>query len=144
MTLFKAATALLSLLVCAAPALGQSSFSPREDTGLSDAPFQKDIALQCAFVTECFEGDGCSDTAFDAQLTGKSGGLAADAMVALVKMSSVSGDVELLGTASNDRISLTGGPLEARHMVTLSGQNARYTVHYVDGPMAITYLGTCQ
>ena len=125
-------------LCCALPAFAQS------DLAFDDAPVQGDVALSCAFVTECFEGEGCSDTTFEVQLTGKTGGLSADALVAVVKMASVSGDVELLGTASNDRLSLTGGPLEARHMLTLSGEAARYTVHYVDGPMAITYLGTCQ
>lgn len=112
---------------------------------IGTAPVKTDIALVCNFTTECFDADTCTDAAFEPTLTGRAGGMSLQDMVAQVKFSSEAGDADLLGLRSDDAMSLSGGTFEARHLLTINKDGAaRYTVHYADGPMAISYLGICK
>jgi len=128
-------------------AVAQQSFSsrfPGASPEINEAPFQRDYGLSCRFETECFEADACQDTAFVADFSGKAGGLNADAMALVAKLSSDAGEVELFGAAQGEILALSGGPVTARHMLTLSGSAARYSVHYSDGPLMISYSGICE
>lgn len=113
--------------------------------GLSDAPVQVDLALRCRFEAECFETESCAMTTFAPALDGMAGGVdAASVMVAKVVMSSDAGDVDLLGVRDGAALWLSGGDADARHMVTIGADGAaRYTVHYSQGPMMISYAGQC-
>lgn len=123
------------------PAWAQGAFEA--GPGIDKAPHQKEINLTCRFSLECFEGEACAETDYSFELNGLAGGLAPDAMAALVKMESIGGSEDMLGTVSGKVMTLTGGGIEARHMLTLQGAAARYTLHYSDGPMVISYIGVC-
>lgn len=112
--------------------------------GIDKAPHQEKIALSCQFRLECFEGEACAQTDYAFELNGLAGGLGPDAMAVLVTLESVGGNVELLGTGSGEVMVLSGGGIEARHMLTLQGAAIRYTLHYSEGPMVISYLGACE
>ena len=113
-------------------------------SSLEEAPFREEIALQCMFETECFEAEGCATGAFGARLEGQAGGLTPEALAVVSKFSSDAGDVELLGTRAGDILSLSGGTLSARHFLTISGSETRYTVHFSQGPIMVSYLGVCE
>ncbi len=132
---------ILILATCATGTAAQEDVEP--GVAISRAPHKAEIALECRFDLECYEGEACLATEFNFALKGLAGGLGPDAMAALVKMESLAGSVELLGTRSGDITVLSGGGIEARHMLTLDGQSVRYTLHYSDGPLVISYLGLC-
>ena len=140
----------IALFICAGVAAAGQNFSSRGPGGLDgmssleEAPFRKDLAVSCRFETECFEAEGCAETAFEARLTGLAGGLTPDALAVVSKFSADAGEVELLGTQAGDILSLSGGNIAARHFLTLSRGEARYTVHFSEGPMVVSYLGQCQ
>ena len=53
--------------------------------------------------------------------------------------------VDMTGTKQVKALSLTGGGFDARHLLSIAADGAsRYTVHYADGPIVISYLGTCK
>lgn len=124
----------------ASPGFGQNEGGFTIET----APVKSDVALSCQFQTECFDTELCAETAFAFDLTGRSGGLDTEMMVVGATLSSESGDIELLGVTQAGATSLSGGEFSARHLLTIAknGQ-ARYSVHYVDGPMMISYSGIC-
>ena len=111
---------------------------------IARAPHKAEIALTCRFDLECYEGEACAATEYGFDLNGLAGGLGTEAMAALVVMASVAGNVELLGTRSGDVTVLSGGGIDARHMLTLDGSAVRYTLHYAEGPLVISYLGICE
>ncbi|MGR3435573.1 MAG: hypothetical protein ACU0CO_11910 [Shimia sp.] len=86
----------------------------------------------CTFTIECVEAHPCTDAAFDLILTGQA-------------FESVNGDVPLVML---DRI---GEGLHAYaagdatfQMLTVGDVAARLSVHYSDGPLTVTYSGTCE
>lgn len=109
-------------------------------TGFAPLSASAQIALTCHFDTECFEADGCDETAFDLDIAQP------DASVSVTRVASVSG-TELANTrrapsgtvslyASNDSatmVTVIAPDLTARHA---------YIVH--QGPQLITYHGTCE
>lgn len=111
---------------------------------LETAPVKLDVELSCVFETECLEADTCNDTTFSFDLIGKAGGLTDVDMVVQAEIVSEIGDTVVLGARSGTAMSLAGGTFDARHLLTIAaGGDARYTLHYSDGPMAISYLGAC-
>ncbi|SPF81292.1 hypothetical protein [Pseudoprimorskyibacter insulae] len=111
---------------------------------LDDAPVQSEVMMICRFGTECYEAEACAASGFEADLIGLSGGMSADALVVQAMFRSDAGNVELIGLRAPEAMSLSGGQLEARHLLTVANSGAaRYTMHYADGPMVISYLGTC-
>ena len=112
---------------------------------LDTAPQQATIALSCRFTVECVEDQACTANGFGARLDGRAGGLDAQSMVAEVTLVHGIGAVELLGVREGTALSLAGGRFEARHLVTVTDTgDARYTIHYIEGPLMVSYLGRCE
>ena len=60
-------------------------------------------------------------------------------------MSSPKPCLSLVGAKDGGRLSLSGGDFDARHLLTISeAGDVRYTVHYAEGPMMVSYLGRCE
>ncbi len=138
---------LLIALTLSAPAIAQSNDAETssESSADLDAPFKREIALSCAFVSECFEAESCADTTFSVALNGRAVGVKAIDMPVEFEMISDTGTTTLIGVRSSAAYSLSGGAFQARHLMTIAeGGAARYTLHYADGPMAISYLGACE
>ncbi|WP_425100504.1 hypothetical protein [Tropicibacter sp. S64] len=109
------------------------------------APVQADVALNCAFATECYEDEGCQDSGFGFLLDGHGGGLDEATLMMEAMISSEAGDVFLMGARDAGAYVLSGGGFDARHMLTIGAEGAaRYTVHYAEGPQVISYLGRCE
>ena len=89
------------------------------------------LAEQCIFTTECFEGDGCSETTFSMSIEGKT--LVTDAETIPVSI------------GGSDTLNVFVGYTEsAFHVLTRQkGGDARYSTHIFDGPLMVNYLGTC-
>ena len=134
--------AVLALLCGSQGVLAQEAHEP--GVAIARAPHQAEIALLCRFDLECYEGEACAASTFEMRLEGLAGGLGPDAMAALVTMESLSESVQLLGTRSGDVTVLTGGGIDARHMLTLNKGEVRYTLHYSAGPLVISYIGECR
>ncbi|MBV2360962.1 hypothetical protein KUH32_14440 [Thalassococcus sp. CAU 1522] len=136
----------LGLALFAAPLAAQDD-PAHDDDGftIEHAPFQLNIALLCTFTLECFDSEPCSETAFTPRVEGKAGGMTPDTLVVGASLISDAGTVELLGAREGNLTSLFGGGLDARHLLTIGLEgSARYSVHYADGPMVISYLGVCE
>ncbi|MFU1606653.1 hypothetical protein ACM25O_09365 [Sulfitobacter pontiacus] len=108
-------------------------------------PFQQTIAIACRFTWECVENEPCTETEFTPDITGNAGGASADALTVQSQMVSDAETVDMTGTKQVKALSLTGGGFDARHLLSIAADGAsRYTVHYADGPIVISYLGTCK
>lgn len=115
-----------------------------EQLTLDTAPVQEVVALSCAFATECYEAEACQESGFGVILSGKAGGMDAQTLFVDAAMSSDSGDVGMVGARDGGNYVLSGGGFEGRHMLTIAqGGAARYTVHYTDPVMMISYSGQC-
>ena len=113
--------------------------------GIRQAPVQDEIALSCRFGIECLEAEGCVAGGLSATLDGRAGGMDAQSMTVQAELAFEAGAVEMLGVMDSGAMSLSGGPFEARHLLTRAPDGAtRYTVHYTDGPMVVSYLGQCE
>lgn len=115
-----------------------------EMMGISDAPVQRAINLFCRFEAECVEDAACESTDFELGITGRAGGLEEARMAASVTLSTVSRNDPALGAFDNGVLSLSGGDIDARFLLTVSEGGARFTQHYGEGPMTISYLGVCE
>ena len=115
-----------------------------EMMGINEMPVQRAINLFCRFETECVEDEACAASAFEVALTGRAGGLEEAQMAAAVTVSTLSSTDESLGAFDNGVLSIAGGSIDARFLLTVTGDGARYTQHYGDGPMVISYLGACE
>jgi len=150
MTVLRKATALSAFCalcaLCALPVVADENDAAEDGSyTLQNAPVKREIALQCAFENECFEAESCADTTLTFELKGRAGGLTATDMAVEVAMVSEIGDATLIGVRSGRAMSLSGGAFDARHLLTIAQDGAaRYTLHYADGPMVITYLGACE
>ena len=112
---------------------------------IETAPVQAEVTMQCLFDFECFETETCAESGFEATLSGKAGGLTESDMVVDVKMISDAETTPMLGVRSGAAMSLSGGSFDARALLTIGAEGAaRYTLHLIDGPLALTYLGTCK
>lgn len=129
-------------LLCAATFAVPAWAADEEESG---APEQREIKLQCTFASECFEAESCAATTFTGELVGRAGGINNVDMVVQAEFITEIGDTLLLGARSGKAISLIGGDFDARHLLTIAADGgARYTLHYADGPMAISYFGVCE
>jgi len=130
----------IALAVCS------PAFAKDEDGSytLQNAPVQSEISMLCAYENECLDAEACNNTTFSFELKGHADGLNDVDMVVQAELISEIGDTILLGARSGEAMSLSGGTFDARHLLTIANNgNARYTLHYSDGPMAISYLGAC-
>lgn len=96
------------------------------------------MRVSCAFTTECIEGEACNETDFSVSVTDDTDQpdelmLQTDAETLRGSGYQLDGLLHLVFTAES-----------ALHVISASAdQSARYTVH-MQGPMAITYQGTCE
>ena len=95
------------------------------------------FALDCTFTTECFEGDGCADTQFTAEIVGTDeGGALFITDAETVPLSQ--------GGSPETRV-YVGITQSAFHVITHSVEGAaRYSTHIYSGPLMVNYLGTCE
>ena len=137
-------TTLPAFLLLGAPLVAQVP-NMSADLTIENAPVQMEIALSCTFETECFESESCAASTYMFELNGRAGGLTDTEMVVQTELVSEIGDTRLIGARSGEAMSLAGGTFEARHLLTLAADGAaRYTLHYAEGPMVISYLGECK
>ena len=130
----------ITLTVCS------PAFANNEDGSytLQNAPVQSEIAMLCAFENKCLDAEACNNTTFSLELKGLAGGLNDVDVVVQAELISEIGDTILPGARSGEAMSLSGGTFDARHLLTIANDGyARYTMHYSDGPIAISYLGAC-
>ena len=130
----------IALAVCS------PAFAKDEDGSytLQNAPVQSEISMLCAYENECLDAEACNNTTFSFELKGHADGLNDVDMVVQAELISEIGDTILLGARSGEAMSLSGGAFDARHLLTIANDGyVRYTMHYSDGPMAISYLGAC-
>ncbi|WP_136443492.1 hypothetical protein [Pacificoceanicola onchidii] len=134
----------LAMAALAEPAAAQprSSFGG-EQLSIDHAPVREDIALTCAYATECYEAEGCQEAGFGYALSGRGGGMNNEMLVVELDMVSDIGDVTLVGLRSGG-YALSGGSFDARHLLSIAENgDARHTVHYMSGPQVISYIGQC-
>lgn len=96
-------------------------------------------------LSECYDTDGCADTTYGIKLEDRAGGLTADDMVLAATLTDNSETIEMLGTLSSSATLLSDVGANGRRILTIlpDGQ-ARFTVHFIDGPVSITYAGICE
>lgn len=82
--------------------------------------------MACSFGTECFDGEACGESGFSLSIVG-------DAM----ETEFGSYPVQDLGGA------LYAAGDGAHYLLTTGDSGARLSVH-MDGPMVVSYLGTCE
>lgn len=92
------------------------------------------FATVCAFETECFETDACGDSAFS--LT-----IADDHMTIDTEFGSLD-VVNRIYEGDQQSIFATGPG--ATYLLTSTPDGARLTTHMMDGPMTVSYIGTCE
>ncbi len=109
-------------------ASGGSIFKAVIGLALSAAPA---LAETCDFTQECFEAEACSETSFSMEIDGDQ--LIMDAETIMVSTSGF----------ETARISV-GSSSSAVHVLTRqTGGEARYSTHIFDGPLMVSYLGSC-
>lgn len=124
---------------------GDAAHETEDRLTIDTAPAQAQLNLVCRFAVECYEDEVCAETSFGAALTGDAGGMDAMSMVVQAELKSDAATVELLGVRDAGAISLSGGPFEARHLLSVAADGAaRYSVHYLEGPVVVSYLGRCE
>jgi hypothetical protein len=96
------------------------------------------MATECVFVAECFETDACAETTFSASIIeGPSG---PDHVQFVTEAETL--DAVWAGGKSLGHLIATSE--SAAHFLSFSKNgDVRYTTH-LQGPLAITYHGTCE
>jgi len=98
-----------------------------------------DTFANCAFTQECLEGEACADTTFEMSIEH-----ADDIPFVMRTMSENIGGYVFDNGAPDASSTLMAQTKTATHLLTIQTDSAaRYTVH-MQGPMAITYLGSCE
>ena len=93
---------------------------------LSAAPA---FAVECTFVTECFDADGCSETAFSLSIEDQGG---------QVNLVSYAETVPVTRSEVDPGYVYVGVDTAATHLLTRSpGGDARYSVHFYDGTFVV-------
>lgn len=94
--------------------------------------------LACTFTQECLEGESCAETSYGFAVEGMND--KGRAVTGVTDSETMRGN--LVKTDGQQHIVFVGKG--ALHMLSISeGNESRYTVH-MGGPMAITYLGSCE
>lgn len=88
----------------------------------------------CAFTTECFEAEQCSDSTF-----------AIDVMLGDEKISTEFGALTIVALKQSDALkTLFATGSGAEYLLSITSDAARLTTHMNDGPLSVTYLGACE
>ncbi len=91
------------------------------------------LALQCTFTTECFETDSCQDTEFSVSLDFPNHTFSTDF-----------GDLDVVAISKTPSLLTVFANGEgANYMLTVAEADARFATHMTDGPMMVSYQGTC-
>ncbi|WP_142834113.1 hypothetical protein [Palleronia caenipelagi] len=91
--------------------------------------------LVCAFETECFDTDGCSETDYTLEIVARDGGAV---------MIDVSEELIAEPVREGDRFAwLVRSDSTVRLLAGTVGESARLTVMDATGAVAITYAGSC-
>ncbi|SIT14979.1 hypothetical protein SAMN05421759_12140 [Roseivivax lentus] len=94
----------------------------------------------CRFTTECFEAEACAETEFTLDIE------MAEAATQIVQLvtdaETMTGEGQMLDQGG---FLFQGGNANGAHLLTAAPDGAaRYSVHYFEGPMIVTYHGTCE
>lgn len=101
-------------------------------------------AADCAFDAECVEDEPCAETAYAARIVGPGAGMTGPATL-VDDAGSVALEAAGPGVwVGGDGRGAYAGRFGAMMLTTGEDGTARLTVHFTEGPMAITYLGTCE
>jgi hypothetical protein len=93
---------------------------------------------ECTFTAECFEGEACEETSFEVSVTADPENPQGLLMISDSETLKGSG----LRTGDTARVVFFGE--SGMHAISVQKDaQARYTAH-LDGPMVITYQGTCE
>ena len=96
------------------------------------------MSVSCAFNMECIEGETCNETVFSVSVPENTD--QPDALILQTDAETLRGS----GYQLDGLLHLVFTAESALHVISASAdQAARYTVH-MQGPMAITYQGTCE
>lgn len=103
-------------------------------------PGAAQAASQCTFTMECYESEACQPTTFALEFRAGTGGPNELELVT---------DTETIGVTAGGtgKVAHLAGMTETGfHVLTLTSAtgSARYTNHISDGPLTVTYLGTCE
>lgn len=94
------------------------------------------VAIECNFKTECFEGEACIDTAYDISIEENDGATTLVTVAETIPVSLGGSDVMRVYVGVTD---------SAFHLLSRAADGtARYTNHLFQGPMVVSYLGTCE
>ncbi len=94
------------------------------------------VAQTCSFTTECFDGDGCSETSFSFEIETEGGA---------TRLVSDAETIPLSQGGSDETRVYVGVTESAFHLLTHSAEGeARYSTHIYDGPLMLNYLGRCE
>ncbi|MBU2982340.1 hypothetical protein KO498_11030 [Lentibacter algarum] len=91
-------------------------------------------AFGCSFVTECFEAEACGETTFTAEVDIKG-----------EKLETEFGDLSIVAVKERPALKTmfaTGDGAE--YLLSITPQGARLTTHANEGPLVISYLGSCE
>ena len=96
-------------------------------------------AVECSFTTECFDAEECTETDYSLVIGHDDYGIPIlETISETLRVTAIAGDGE-----NHSTVTATGEG--AIHLLTrATGGDARYTVHLTEGPMTISYLGTCK
>lgn len=97
------------------------------------------VEVQCVFTTECFEAESCDEANFTISL---SKGDAEGQAILRGPAENISGQVQ--GHDATSLVWIAQTPSSAQLLSWGADGAARYTLHLIDGPAVITYLGICE
>ncbi len=98
------------------------------------------LAGPCTFTTECFETEACTETEFTLNI--ESASEDTDNARITSDAETISGTIAM---PAADGILFQGSNAAGAHLLTAAPDGAaRYSVQYFEGPMVITYHGTCE
>ena len=90
--------------------------------------------FDCSFNTECFEAEACAEANFTASVDVES-----------EKITTEFGDLTIVAVKQETRtMTLFATGAGAEYLLSVTPQAARLTTHANEGPMVISYLGTCE
>ncbi|WP_107844274.1 hypothetical protein [Litoreibacter ponti] len=93
-------------------------------------------AVNCTFTTECFESEACAETSYE---------IAIEQDGEATKLVSVAETIPVSRGGSDSARVYVGVTDSAFHLLSRNADgNARYTTHMYQGPMVVSYLGTCE
>ena len=92
----------------------------------------------CHFTTECLEAEPCAEADFELEITS---GDRDGAVVLSQDMGTAEGEMTL---AENGAALIAArSPVNLQIVTVGADGESRYSLHFADGPLTVSYLGTC-